>query len=257
MAGYGAISRQKEITDRLRAEGRVSVIGLAEALGVSVVTIRNDLEALEQQQLLSRLRGGAIALHPPRTARAASAPASGLDEENQRIGAMAASLVHPGETVIIDAGATTLALARALPPSLQDVTVVTPALDVALELDAHPGIKVILTGGTLAKSQRTLIPPFATSLLRQINADVAFLTCAGVDAKRGFTTPSSEEAEVKQAIAAAASRTIMLADHTKLGHVATAKIIDLAEAERLITDTGADPDARHTLEQAGLTVVTA
>jgi len=254
MAGYGAISRQKEITDRLRAEGRVSVTGLAEALGVSVVTVRNDLEALEQQNLLQRLRGGAIALHP---IRPPPAPSHGLDDENQRIGAMAASLIRPGETVIIDAGATTLALARALPPSLADVTVVTPALDVAMELDAHPGIKVILTGGTLARSQRILVPPFATHVLRQINADTAFLTCAGIDARRGFTTQSSEEAEVKHAIAAAASRIIMLADHSKLGHVATAKIIDLTEAERLITDTGADGDALRTLEQAGLTVVAA
>jgi DeoR family transcriptional regulator of aga operon len=256
MAGYGAISRQKEITDRLRAEGRVSVTGLAEALGVSVVTIRNDLEALEQQQLLLRLRGGAIALHPARAPRAPHPQASGLDAENQRIGEMGASLVRNGETVIIDAGSTALALARALPSILQDVTVVTPALDVALELESHVGVKVILTGGTVAKSQRSLVPPFATGLLRQINADIAFVGCSGVDAKRGFTAQSSEEAEVKHAIVAAAARVIFLADHAKLGHVATARIADLADAERLITDSGADAEGLRALEQGGLTVVT-
>jgi DeoR family transcriptional regulator of aga operon len=138
---------------------------------------------------------------------------------------------------------------------LQDVTVVTTALDVALELESHAGIKVIVTGGTLTRPQRSLIPPFATLLLRQINADVAFLACSGVDAKKGFTTQSWEEAEVKQAIVAAASRVIVLADHAKLGHVATANIMELSQADRLITDTGADAESLRLLEQAGLTVV--
>jgi DeoR family transcriptional regulator of aga operon len=257
MTGYGAVSRQKEISDLLRTEGKVSVTGLAEALGVSVVTIRNDLDALEQQQLLRRLRGGAIAVRPARFQRSLHPLNNAFEEEKQRIGEMAASLVRDGETVIIDAGSTTLALARAMPPALQDVAVVTPALDVALELEAHMGIKVIITGGTVAKPQRCMVPPFATNLLRQINADVAFVACSGVDAKKGFTTQSWEEAEVKHAIVAASSRVIFLADHGKIGHVATAKIMDIAEAELLVTDSGADAASLRLLEQAGLNVITA
>jgi DeoR family transcriptional regulator of aga operon len=253
MTGYGAVSRQKEISDRLRTEGKVSVTGLAEALGVSVVTIRNDLDALEQQQLLRRLRGGAIAVRPARFQRSLHPLNNAFEEEKQRIGDMAASLVRDGETIIIDAGSTTLAL----PPALQDVAVVTPALDVALELEAHMGVKVIITGGTVARPQRCMVPPFATNLLRQINADVAFVACSGVDAKKGFTTQSWEEAEVKHAIVAASSRVIFLADHGKIGHVATAKIMDLGEAELLITDTGADAASLRLLEQAGLNVIAA
>jgi DeoR family transcriptional regulator of aga operon len=102
-----------------------------------------------------------------------------------------------------------------------------------------------------------MVPPFATNLLRQINADVAFVACSGVDAKKGFTTQSWEEAEVKHAILAASSRVIFLADHGKIGHVATAKIMDLGEAELLITDTGADAASLRLLEQAGLNVIAA
>ena len=165
--------------------------------------------------------------------------------------------MRDGETIIIDAGSTTLALARALPPALHDVAVITPALDVALELESHMGVKVVVTGGTVAKPQRCLIPPYATTLLHQLNADIAFVACSGVDVRKGFTTQSWEEAEVKHAIVAAASRVVFLADHGKIGHVATAKIMEAAEAELLVTDTGAAGPALRALEQAGLNVITA
>ncbi len=257
MTAFGAVSRQKEIVDLLRAEGKVTVTGLADSLGVSVVTVRNDLDALERQQVLRRLRGGAIAVRPARFERALHPLNNAFEDEKRRIGELAASLVRDGETVIIDAGSTTLALARALPATLQDVAVVTTALDVALELERHVSIKVVITGGTFAKPQRCLIQPFATTLLRQINADVAFVACSGVDASKGFTTQSWEEAEVKHAIVAASSRVIFLADHGKIGHVATAKIMDLSEAELLVTDTGATSAALRPLEQAGLNIIMA
>ena len=257
MPAFGAVTRQKEITDRLRSQGRVSVTSLAQTLGVSVVTIRNDLDALERQQVLRRLRGGAIAVRPARFERSSHPLNTAFEAEKQRIGELAASMVRDGETIIIDAGSTTLALARALPQFLQDVAVVTSALDVALELERHAGIKIIVTGGTVAKPQRCLVPPFATTLLRQINADVAFIACSGVDARKGFTTQSWEEAEVKHAIVAAASRVVVLADHGKIGHVATAKIMDLGEAELLVTDTRASGAALRALQHAGLNVIMA
>ena len=257
MAAFGAVSRHREIANLLRAGGSVSVVRLAEALGVSVVTVRHDLDVLERQQVLRRVRGGAIAVRPARFQRSLHPLNSAFEPEKQRIGELAASLVRDGETIIIDAGSTTLALARALPRSLQDVAVVTTALDVALEMEAHAGVKVVVTGGTVAKPQRCLVPPFATTLLQQINADVAFLACSGVDAQKGFTTQSWEEAEVKHAILAAASRVVFLADHGKIGHVATAKIMDLAGAELLVTDSGASGASLRALELAGLNVILA
>ena len=257
MTAFGAVSRQKEIANLLRTEGKVTVTSLSDALGVSVVTIRNDLDALERQQVLRRLRGGAIAVRPARFQRSLHPLNNAFEQEKQRIGELAASLVRDGETIIIDAGSTTLAFARALPHSLQDVAVVTNALDVALELETHMGVKVVVTGGTVSKPQRCLISPFATTLLRQINADVAFVACSGVDAQKGFTTQSWEEAEVKHAMVASSSRVVFLADHGKIGHVATAKIMELSEAELLVTDTGASGAALRLLEQAGLNVITA
>ena len=116
---------------------------------------------------------------------------------------------------------------------------------------------MIVTGGTVAKPQRCLISPFATTLLRQINADVAFVACSGVDAEKGFTTQSWEEAEVKHAIVASASRVVFVADHGKIGHVATAKIMPVQDAELLVTDTGAATQALRPLEQVGLNIIMA
>ena len=257
MTGYGAASRQREIVEMLRADGKVTVSSLADLLKVSVVTIRTDLDALERQQVLRRLRGGAIAVRPARFHRAMNPLSDSFEEEKQRIGELAASFVRDGETIIIDSGTTTLALARALPKTLQDVAVVTPALAVALELEAHPGVQVVVTGGTLSKVHQSLISPYGTLLLRQVNADVAFISCSGIDVAKGFTMRSWEEVEVTQAIIAASSRVVVVADHGKLGHVATAKIMSLDEADLLATDSGAPAASIRMLEQAGLTVVTA
>jgi DeoR family transcriptional regulator of aga operon len=257
MTGFGAVSRQRDIVDRLRAEGKVTVAGLADALGVSVVTIRSDLDALERQQVLRRLRGGAIAVRPARFHRAMFPIVNSFEDEKRRIGELAASLVRDGETIIIDSGTTTLALAMALPKTLQDVAMVTPALVIALELESHAGVQVVVTGGTLSKPHHSLISPYGTLLLRQINADVAFISCSGIDAAKGFTMRSWEEVEVTHAIIAASSRVVVVADHGKIGHVGTAKIMSLDEADLLVTDSGASAASIRTLEQAGLTVITA
>ena len=257
MTGFGAANRQREIVEMLRAEGKVTVSGLAAALDVSVVTVRSDLDTLERQQVLRRLRGGAIAVRPARFHRAMNPLSDAFEAEKQRIGELAASYVRNGETIIIDSGTTTLALARALPKTLQDVAVVTPSLPVALELEAHPGVQVVVTGGRLSKVHQSLISPYGTLLLHQINADVAFISCSGIDVAKGFTMRSWEEVEVTQSIIAAASRVVVVADHGKLGHVGTAKTMSIEDADLLVTDSGAPAASIRALQQSGLTVVTA
>ncbi len=178
MTGFGAAGRHDHIAGLLQAEGRVSVVALAADLRVSVVTVRNDLDHLERQGMLRRMRGGAVAVRGARFERPAHLSGGSYKDEKSRIAAVAASLVRDGETIIIDAGSTMVALAGSLPRTLNDVAVVTNALDVALHLEEHPGLKVVVTGGTVRTRQRSLIAPFATLLLGQVNADVAFLSCA-------------------------------------------------------------------------------
>lgn len=240
----------------------VEVARLSETLGVSAVTIRSDLDALERRMLLRRIRGGAIAVQPARFERPLDIPSQNFAAEKERIGAMAARMVRDGETIILDAGTTALAMALALPPDLRDIVVITSSLDIAIALEAHPGATVMVTGGTLKKTgrnprSRSLIPPFAGLLLAQLNVDCAYLCCAGIDAERGFTNAHFEEVEVKRAMLASARRAVMLGDHGKIGHVAGARIARTAEVSALVTDSGAAAADVQALEAAGLQVLLA
>lgn len=254
--------RHERIVEMLRRERLVEVARLSEIFGVSSVTIRTDLDALERRGLLRRIRGGAMAVQPARFERPIDLPCHSFAAEKERIGAMAARMVRDGETVILDAGTTALAMALALPQALRDVLVITSSLDVAIALEAHPGATVMVTGGTLKKTgrnprSRSLIPPLAALLLEQVNADCAYLCCAGIHAERGFTNAHFEEAETKRAMLAAARRAVVLGDHGKIGHVAGARIAGIADVSALITDEAAAPADVQALEGAGLQVLLA
>lgn len=255
-------ARHVRILEMLEGEGMVEVTKLADALGVSAVTIRSDLDMLDRRQLLRRIRGGAMALRQARFERPVSLLGQSFNEEKQRIGHLAARMVRPGETVIIDAGSTALAMALALPPDLHDVLVVTSGLDIALTLQAHPGISVMVTGGRLKEGGRnarapSLVAPFGTLLLEQLNTDCAYLCCAGIDAERGFTNADFDEVGIKRAMIASARRVVMLGDSGKIGHVAGARIARCAEVTLLVTDEGAKPADISVLEATGLQVLRA
>lgn len=254
--------RHERILEMLRRDRVVEVARLSKTLGVSAVTIRSDLDALERRMLLRRIRGGATAVQSARFVRPLELPSQSFAEEKERIGAMAARMVRDGETIILDAGTTTRAMALALPQDLRDVVVITSSLDIAISLENHAGITVMVTGGTVKKTgrnprSRSLIPPFARLLLAQVNADCAYLCCAGIDAERGFTNAHFEEVEVKCAMLSAARRAVMLGDHGKIGHVAGARIASVGEVSALVTDCGAEPADVAALEAAGLDLILA
>ena len=254
--------RHMRILDRLRHQPVVDVATLSTELGVSAVTIRSDLDALDRQNLIRRVRGGAMAVRPARFERPAHFPDHGFDAQKARIGAMAARMVRPGETIILDAGTTAMAMAQALDKDLTDVLVVTSSLDIAVMLYRHPGLSVIVTGGKIKKSgqnigSHALVSPFGTLLLERINADCAYLCCSGVHAGRGFTNAHLEEIEIKRAMIASAQRVVMLADSGKIGHVAGARIAEIPEATTLVSDTDAMAADVAALEAAGLQVILA
>lgn len=254
--------RHEQILEILARDRVVDVAQLSDQLGVSAVTIRSDLDTLDRRMLLRRIRGGATSMQPARFVRPLELPSQSFGAEKERIGAMAARMVRDGETIILDAGTTTKAMAMNLPKALRDVVVITSSLEVAISLEEHGGITVMLTGGTVKKTgrnprSRSLIPPFAGLLLAQINADCAYLCCAGIDAGRGFTNAHFEEVEVKRAMLAAARRAVMLGDHGKIGHVAGARIAALDEISTLVSDKEAAPADVQALKAAGLDVILA
>ena len=248
-----------EIIDKQRS---AEVGELSAALGVSAVTIRSDLDALEKRLLLRRIRGGAMAMQAARFERPVDMPTHSFTAEKERIGAIAAGMVRSGETIILDAGTTTLAMAMALPQDIEDVLVITSSLDIAIALESHPGAEIFVTGGKLKKSgrnphPRSLVPPFAGLLLDQLNADCTYLCCAGIDAARGFTNASLEETEVKRAMIAASRRSVILGDRGKIGHVAGARIAPIRDISTLITDRKAKPSDVAALQDAGVDVLLA
>jgi DeoR family transcriptional regulator of aga operon len=249
--------RQARITALVEDQGFVRVADLAARFGVSTVTARSDLQTLETRGRLRRIRGGAVPRNVLRSEQPFEVAARDLADEKAEIGRHAAGLVADGDTVLMDVGTTTTAVAEALVArtDLSELTVVTSGLNVALTLErAGPRISVVVTGGTLRRLQHSLVNPFGTLMLERLNASIAFIGCNGVDPRGGVTNINLPEAEVKRAMLLAARRPIVVADATKLGEVEVAKVCDLAEVSMLVTDRSADPALVAEIRAAGCEV---
>jgi DeoR family transcriptional regulator of aga operon len=177
--------------------------------------------------------------------------------QKSSIGVHAAAMIAAGDTVILDVGTTTTAIARALVlrTDLRDVTVVTNGLNIALELErATPRISVVVTGGTLRPLQHSLVNPLGTILLERLHASVAFVGCNGVDPELGITNVNLPEAEVKRSMLLAARRRVIVADGSKVGQVELARVCGIEEVSLLITDPTADPQVVAEITAAGCQV---
>lgn len=256
-SGVPAELRQDRIAEQIEAVGFARVTDLAERYGVSPVTVRSDLGALEAEGRVRRVRGGAVPTgalrHEPTLEQAV--------RENQAqktaIARYAASLVQPGQVVILDVGSTTTAIALELVarPALHDVTVVTNGLNLALALEpASDRIDVLVTGGMVRPRQHSLVNPFAGLILEQTSAHIAFIGCNGVDAERGVTNLNFAEAEVKRAMINAAREVVVVADGSKIGAVEAARICGVSDVDVVVTDGSAPEHAVAMLEQSGTTV---
>lgn len=245
--------RRSNIIDILNKLGRRRVSDLARDLAVSEVTVRQDLDLLERQGLLRRTHGGAILNSRTGFERTFQLEAATFQEEKERIGRAAAALVSDGETIILDVGTTTTEVARHLKDH-KGLTIITNALNIAMLLEENPDITVIVTGGTLRAKQHSLVNPYGFLILEQIHADMAFIGASGISAEKGITNANIPEAEMKRMFVRNARRRILVADSSKIGNVALAKVSDLWEINQLITDNQADPGEIETLRGQGLGV---
>ncbi|NLM37632.1 MAG: DeoR/GlpR transcriptional regulator, partial [Firmicutes bacterium] len=225
----------------------------AKQLGVSEVTIRMDLDVLEKQGLLFRTHGGAILNPKTGYERAYQDEELSFPEEKRRIGWRASQLVSEGDTIILDVGTTVMEVARQL-VRYKDLTVVTNALNVVTWLENYVGISVIVTGGTLRATQHSLVNPYADFVLERVHADLAFIGANGIDVRYGVTNVNIPEAEMKTRFLKASRRRILVADSSKIGNVARAKIGNLDDFDLLITDDQADLEQVRLIQEAGLPV---
>jgi DeoR family fructose operon transcriptional repressor len=251
-----AEERQQEILRRARADGRVDVVRLADELAVTSETVRRDLTVLERAGVVRRVHGGAIPIERLGFEPALSARDAVLTSEKERIAKAAVAELPDGGAVIIDAGSTTGRLVDVLPAD-RELTVVVNAPPLATALAMRANVTVIMLGGRLRGRTLATVDDMALQPLSQLHVDVAFMATNGLSVECGLTTPDPAEASVKRAMIAAARRTVLLADHTKIGNDYLARFGSLDEVDLLITDAGLDDDVADELEQAGLRMVRA
>jgi DeoR family transcriptional regulator, aga operon transcriptional repressor len=249
--------RQQRIAEVARQGGFVSVGELSRRFGVSEVTIRGDLQELEERRVLRRVRGGATAQANPQPERPFVQSLGANAAAKAAIASAAADLVTPGQSILLDVGTTTTALAQVLAEreDLTDVVAFTNAIPVALALEpAIPRCSVVLTGGTLRPLQHSLVDPLGDAVLERINVDTAFLGCNGVHPTQGVTNINLPEAAMKRRMIRAARRRIVVADGSKVGAVTLAPLCGVNEIDMLVTDPSADTEILALLREAGVRV---
>lgn len=251
-------ARDEVILRTLLREGTVAVEELAERLQVSPSTVRRSLRELEGRGLLRRTHGGAVSaessLYEPFRYDASFQEQEGLrSEEKRRIGLAAASLVQDGETIAISAGTTATQVARCL-RYRSGITVVTNAVNIAMELSNCPGLSVICTGGVLSGGWFSLLGPLAIRSVEEMFYDRAFIGLDGIHDENGVTSRHPDEAALNRAMIRQAKQTVAVADHTKVGRVARAQICPLSSIDLLLTDTGTPSECIDTFAQRGVTL---
>jgi len=223
--------RKQFILNRLRADGQVSVPGLAVELQVSEDSIRRDLRDLAEEGLVQRVHGGALP----------ASPALGNYERREqispevkaRLGKAAALLVRPGHVVAIDGGTTNLELVRALPRDLQ-CTVITHSPLIAAELRLHSAIEIILIGGKIFRHSQVAMGSETAAAIARVRTDLFFLGATGIHAETGATTGDWEEAGIKRAFCRGAAETVLLVSPEKLGAASPFQIVAAADLAVLV-----------------------
>ena len=228
--------RQRRIEQMLREQGRVEVLELARLLQVSEHTVRRDLVALQERGLLQRTHGGAVTLDTQRLGLGDRAAV--LPQAKAAVGRAAAALVEPGQTVVLDAGSTPLAMARAL--TVRPLTIITSSLDVAALFAGDAQVQIALTGGTWQRDNRALWGPAAVAMLANCRADWAVPGACAIDARLGVSAPDEADAALKRAMVACARRTLILADHSKLGNTAPFHVATWPQVHALVVDEAWD-----------------
>ncbi|GAA1026452.1 DeoR/GlpR family DNA-binding transcription regulator [Virgisporangium ochraceum] len=251
-----AEERQQEIVRLARANGRVDVATLADTLNVTAETIRRDLTSLERAGVLRRVHGGAIPVERIGFEPAVETRDAVLIDEKERIAKAALAEVPEEGAIILDAGTTTARLAQALPVD-RELTVVVNSPVIATVLGTRANINVLMIGGRLRGKTLATVDDWALRPLADMYVDVAFIGTNGMSVERGLTTPDLAEAAVKRAMINAARRTVLLADHTKIGNDYLARFGTLADLDLLITDAGLDNELVADVEATGLRVVRA
>ena len=249
-----ATQRLKEIGDMLQAGEEVTIPEMAVRFDVSEMTIRRDLDKLADSGMVRRTHGGAVSTERMAFEFDFAARRQSHHEAKLAIAVEAAGLVHEGQRIILDTGTTTLELAHLL-KDRANLTVITPSLAVASELQFSDGIQTILLGGAVRKGRPDLTGIVAEVVLDMFSADIAFQGADGIDVDGALYTADMQVAAVDKKIRSRAKRTYVLADSSKLGKTALIRHGFLHEVDGLITDSGISNKDKKCFKKIGTEVL--
>lgn len=225
--------RLEYILKKLKEDHKVLQTELSYDLHVSEDTVRRDLEALAQNGLLIKVRGGAIPHSPnPNTFKERITI---HEDDKKAIAAKALTFLHDGQTIIMDGGTSTYTLVKMLPPYLR-LTIITNSVPIAMQMMEHPATEVILTGGRVAKNSQVTNGMETIRMLEKVRADICFLGICSLHPTAGVTGLDLEESEVKASMIKAANRVIALGTSDKMGTAEPFKVCEITELDTIITD---------------------
>lgn len=248
--------RRRRILDRVNSQERVTVSDLVEAFGISAVTIRGDLDALDDQGGLVRSHGGAVKRLNPLQDYPIQVKEILHHGAKVRIAQAAARLIRSDQIIILDSGTTTAEIARQIKHAkLGSLTVITNALNIAMELANLPHVSVIMLGGMLRQMSYSLVGPHAEQILSDLNADHVFLGVDGLDPELGLSTPDVFEAKLNALMIRVSRQVTVVADSSKFGQRSLSVISRMENVHRVITDTKAPPDVLAALRAHGVEVL--
>ena len=258
-AARGRRRRLDTVLDLVIDNGHISVEALVAQLGISPATARRDLDALADQQLVIRSHGGASA-NPDSSSLPLRYRAARNAGQKEAIAAAAVDLVRPGSVIGLNGGTTTTALAHEL-ASRQDfrdsertTVLVTNAVNIAQELAVRRHLQLVVTGGVVRESSYELVGTWAEQMLAQIRIDTMFIGVNALNATDGAGTHDESEASISSRLIERSTRVVVVADHTKIGADAFARIGAPEIIDDLVTDSAADPAVLDQLREAGITV---
>ncbi|MEU0009015.1 DeoR/GlpR family DNA-binding transcription regulator [Streptomyces sp. NPDC006314] len=247
------MDRHNFVIELLMRENRATVADLARATGASEMTIRRDLEVLESRGALRRVRGGAVSnlpggVEPPYAIRAMSGA-----EAKERLARTVLTLLTDGETIALDTGTTSVAIAKAM--QNRQFTVTPLSLHAAFVLSSFPGVQLLMPGGQVRPEELSFYGQTPVQTFKDLCFDTFVLGCCGVDPARGATAYNLDDVQVKRAAVESAQRVILVATAEKLGRTALSRICSLEEIALVVTDASPDNPVVETMQARGVKVV--
>jgi DeoR family transcriptional regulator, aga operon transcriptional repressor len=252
--GMMADERRMQILQIVRSEGRAKVNDLVRRFNTSAVTIRSDLNELDQRGLVQRSHGGAVIQDTVFRESPVHERIKSRSQEKQRIGAKAASLIREGETVILDSGTTTLEIARQM-KNIPHVQVITNGLNIALELLGSRNTQTIIMGGSVRGDSASIVGRATEDMLEQFSADKLFLGGAGCDPDFGVSGTNLEETMANRAMLRAAREIVVVADASKFSKRSMSLIASFSEVDLVISDVSLQPELQDRIRSFGCKLI--